>query len=235
MIQRILLLSSLCLFLAIPLFSQEMKADTGSHKNKSIHIVGIQANALFRQIFNFGNANNPVNNPYLLTYNFIHRKSKIGAEVGLGYTLNTIYENDGNTKKNNDINDLYLRVGLSRLVPLNRLFTMTLHMHLLMDLLNSKTATETNFGSQITKVNSNTSSLRYGAGPTLALRFRLSNRVFLGTEASYYFKTGNNKTTFNSVTIVNGVPMDIQETESDNDLTQFLFNVPTAIFLSVRL
>jgi hypothetical protein len=235
MIQRVLILSSLCLFFAIPLFSQEMRADTGSHRKKSMHLVGIQANALFRQIFNFGNANNPVNNPYLLTYNFINRKSKLGAELGMGYTLNNIIENDGNTKKDNDINDLYLRVGISKMVPLSRLFSATVHLHFLFDLLNSKTFTETNFGSQITRVNSNTSSLRYGAGPTLALRFKLSNRVFLGTEASYYFKTGNNKSKFSSVTLINGVPMDNQYSESDNDLTQFLFNVPTAIFLSIRM
>lgn len=217
------------------LYSQNHKSDTSRDAKKVMHIIGLQANALVRQIFNFGNANNPVNNPYLLTYSLIDRQSKWGLDAGMGYTLNNTFENDGNTKKENYINDLYFRLGASKLIPLNYRFSSTFNIHLLFELLNSTTKTESDFGSQFSRIHSNTSSLRFGAGPCLGIRYKISNRVFIGTEASYYFKMGNNKSKVTTTTIFNGQPEQVTNTESDNDLKQFIFNVPTALYLSIRL
>lgn len=235
MIKKIFATGIVCLAFAYSLFAQDNRSDTSRHAKKCMHVVGVQANALFRQIFNFGNANNPVNNPYLLTYTCISRKSKWGADAGVGYTLNQFFENDGNTKKENFINDLYLRLGIQKLLPLNRRFTSSFNVHLLFDLLNSKTRTESNFGSQVSVVNSNSSSIRYGLGPCLGLRYKISNRVFIGTECSYYFKMGNNKSKVSTYTVFNGQQEEFEETNSDKDLFQFIFNVPTAIYLSIRL
>jgi opacity protein-like surface antigen len=223
------------LFFATNLFSQERRSDSSRYSKKNIHLIGLQANALFKQIFNFGNANNPVNNPYLLTYSFINKKTKLGFDAGVGYTLNSIFENDGNTKKENNINDLYFRLGMLKLIPLNRKFSASVQIHFLLDLLNSKTTTESDFGSQISKVNSNSSSMRYGLGPCLGLRYKVSNRVFVGTEASYYFRMGKVKSKVTNTTSFGGQILQSTVVETDNDLIQFMFNVPTAIYLSINI
>jgi hypothetical protein len=235
MIRKILMTLSLCLLFSYYGHGQSEQADSIRHQKKTMHIIGVQANALLKQIFNFGNTNNPVNNPYLLTYSFIHRKSKLGVDAGVGYTLNSTFENDGNTKKENYINDLYFRLGILQILPLNRRFTATFNMHLLVELLNSKTLTESDFGSQRTVINSTTSSLRYGLGPCMGLRYKISNRVFAGTEASYYFKIGTNKSRISTTNNFNGQPQQTILTEGNNDLKQFMLNVPTAIYLAIRI
>ncbi|MCC7030076.1 MAG: hypothetical protein IT257_07205 [Chitinophagaceae bacterium] len=224
----------ICLLFSFYGYGQSERIDSSRHQKKSIHIIGVQANALVKQIFNFGNANNAVNNPYLLTYTFINRKSKLGFDAGVGYTLNNTFENDGNTKKDNYINDLYFRLGILQMLPLNRRFTATFNLHILAEFLNSKTMTESDFGSQLAVINSTTTTLKYGLGPCMGLRYKISNRVFAGTEASYYFKIGNNKSSVRTTNTFNGQSQTIL-TESNNDLKQFMLNVPTAIYLAIRI
>ena len=232
--KKLFLAGMLCLFFCAKTFAQ-MNNDSSRSTKKTMHLVGLQANGLFRQILNFGNANNPVNNPYLLTYSMISTRSKTGFDLGAGYTLNNVFENDGNTKKENYTNDLYCRLGVVKLVPLNKRFSTTLNFHVIVEALSSKTNTTADFGGQITEVNSNTTSLRYGGGPCLGLRFKVSNRVFLGTEANYYFKMGKNKSKVITTTSFPGQQQTTTTiTESNNDLKQFVLNTPTVIFLAIR-
>lgn len=227
--------SLLSILLCLVVFDiSAQKQNDSTESKKTLHFVGLQANLLVRQVFNFGNANNPINSPYLLTYSIIDRKSKWGVDVGLGYTLNSTFENDGNTKKENNINDLYFRIGAQKLIPLNKRFVALANVHILYDMLNSKTKTESDFGGQIQKITSNTSSTRFGLGPCLGLRYRVSNRVFIGTEASYYFKMGNSKSNVKSEIYFQGQIQQSTESDSNNDLKQFVFNVPTALYLTVR-
>jgi hypothetical protein len=79
------------------LFAQ--KPDSLNESKRFKHFVGLQANALFRQILNFSGANTPVNNPYLLTYSVVTPKKGWGIDAGLGYTYNKTFETDGNVKK----------------------------------------------------------------------------------------------------------------------------------------
>lgn len=230
--KKISLISILLCFAVFTSSAQKM--NDSSESKKMLHFVGVQANLLVRQVFNFGNANNPINSPYLLTYSIIDRKSKWGLDVGLGYTLNSTFENDGNTKKENKINDLYFRLGAQKLIPLNKRFVAMANFHILYDILNSKTKTESDFGGEIQKITSNTSSTRFGLGPCMGLRYRVSNRVFIGTEASYYFKMGNSKSNVKSETYSQGQIKQSTESDLNNDLTQFILNVPTAIYLTIR-
>ncbi len=232
--KKLVLAGMICLLSYANLFAQR-DTDTSRQPKKAMHLVGLQANALFRQIFNLGNANNPVNNPYLLTYSMMGTRSKFGFDFGAGYTLNNLFENDGNTKRENYINDLYCRLGVVKLVPLNKRFSTTLNFHLLVEALSSKTKTESDFGGQVSTVNSNTNTLRYGGGPCLGIRYKVSNRVFLGTEANYYFKMGKNKTKVITTTSFPGQQQTTTViTETDNNVKQFVLNTPTVIFLSIR-
>lgn len=228
-------MKKLALLLLCSALIQEVHAQSDSIRSKKVvHLVGVQANALFRQIFNFGNANNPVNNPYLLTYDVLSSKKKIGANLGLGYTRNNTFVNDGNTNSNNFINDLYLRVGVSKMIPLNKRFVATVYLHAVYNNLDSKTVSEENFNGQFTRITTTTTATSYGGGPALSLRYKVANRVWLGTEANYYFRTGNTKSSAITYTEFQGIPGTTESQKSDNDFSNFTLSTPTAIFLILR-
>jgi hypothetical protein len=157
-----------------------------------------------------------------------------GIDAGMGYTYNKTFETDGNVKKNNFINDLYFRLGPQKMLPLNRRFSAQIAFHLLYEILNSDTQTESNFGSQITRVITKSSSVRYGCGPALGLRYRVSNRVLLGTEASYYFRKGQLKSDLRTETIFQGNIIQEDISNTNNDLAQVVFNPPAVLFLVLR-
>ena len=104
------------------------------------------------------------------------------------------------------------------------------------ELFNNKTKVEQDFNSQITKVNTKSDIVRYGISPTLGLRYKINDRLFIGTEASYAFRLGTRKSTSTSETIFVNFPSppQITTTESDNDLTQLQLQLPTAIFAVLR-
>lgn len=232
MIKKKLILCVSLLFGGVMLFAQN--SDSLNESKRFKHLVGLQANALFRQILNFSGANTPVNNPYLLTYSIVTPKKGWGLDAGMGYTYNKTFETDGNVKKNNFINDLYFRLGPQKMLPLNRRFSAQIAFHLLFEILNSDTQTESNFGSQITRVITKSSSVRYGGGPALGLRYRVSNRVLLGTEASYYFRKGQLKSDLKTETIFQGNIIQEDISNTNNDLTQVVFNPPAVLFLVLR-
>lgn len=205
------------------------------HHKQWNHVVGVQANQLIRQIFNFSNNNPTINNPYLLTYTATNIKSKWGVDVGLGYTYNNIFENDGNTKKETNINDMYVRVGVQKQIPLTRKFSSQFSFHVLADILNNKTSSAQDFNFQKTTIKSNSNIARFGGGPAMSFRYKVNPRVFVGTEMNYYFKKGNTKTDITTINEFQGQGSQTTVSNSDNDVTTFLLNVPTAIFLQVRL
>ncbi len=234
MINKKFILTLTFIFITFNLFSFDNSKDTSAENKINVHFVGLQANALVRQLFNFSNSTNAVNNPYLLTYSIINKKSKWGVDAGVGYTLNSTFINDGNVKSENYINDLFFRLGVVKLIPLNTKFSSTFNMHVLIDLLKSETKSESDFGQTTSKVNSISNVIRYGAGPCLGIKYKISNRVFIGTEASYYFKMGTNNTKVTTTNIISGGQEITENTESKNDLKQFMFNVPAVLFLTLK-
>lgn len=230
------LLLSICIWaFAHPIFAQETKPSNICNHPKMVHTVGVQANQLIRQIFNFSNNNPTLNNPYLLTYSMYNMHSKWGIDVGLGYTYNNLFDNDGTTKRETYINELSARIGIQRQIPITRKFSTQLNFHVLCDMTNNKTTTYQDFNFQKTTIKSTSNVLRYGAGPAMAYRYRIHPRVFVGTEMNYYFKIGNNSTKVTTFNEFQGGGNSYTETKSNNDLTTFFLNVPTAIFLQVRL
>ena len=221
-----------CVFISIQSNAQDSSC---CHQKKWTHIMGVQANQLIRQVFNFSNNNPNINNPYLLTYTATNLPSNWGVDVGFGYTYNNIFENDGNTKKETNINDLYFRVGVQKQIPLTRKFTSQFSFHILYDLLNNKTATVQEFNFQKTSINSKSNIARYGGGPAMNLRYKLNSRVFIGTEMNYYFKHGNTKTDITTINDFQGQGSQTATSKADNNVTTVLLNVPTAIFLQIKL
>jgi len=220
-----------CLFISI----QSTAQDSACCKQKKWnHVLGVQANQLIRQVFNFSNNNPTINNPYLLTYTASNIRSNWGVDAGLGYTYNNIFDNDGNTKKETNINDLYFRIGVQKQIPLTRKFTSQFSFHILYDLLYNNTISAQEFDFQKTVITSKSNIARFGGGPAMNLRYKINARVFIGTELNYYFKHGNTKTDVTTTNNFQGQPSDITSSKTDNTATTILLNVPTAIFLQIK-
>jgi hypothetical protein len=221
-----------CILISIQSTAQDSSC---CHQKKWNHVIGVQANQLIRQVFNFSNNNPTINNPYLLTYTTTNLQLNWGLDLGFGYTYNNIFENDGNTKKETNINDLYFRVGVQKQIQLTRKFTSQFSFHILYDLLNNNTNSAQEFNFQKTSINSKSNIARYGGGPAMNLRYKLNSRVFIGTEMNYYFKRGNTKTDITITNDFQGQGSQITSSKADNNATTILLNVPTAIFLQIKL
>jgi hypothetical protein len=231
-----LFFSTLLLLGGTTLLNAKAYHDSTDHHHKhsnGIHLVGVQANSLVRQIFNFG-GNAPNNNPYVLTYGYLNNASKIGLDVGIGYTVNNFFNNDGNTKNETNINDANIRLGVQLRSPLSKRFIATGYFHFIGNLLSSKVKTESSFSGQFTRTNSSAQQIGFGLGPALGLRYRVSNRLFIGTEASYYFMFGNRTTDITTYTEFSGVNGETRISKTDNDFMNFTLNTPTALYLIMR-
>lgn len=224
-----------CIILCISAYLCNGQITDSSRTSKgTMHYIGLQSNALIRQLFNFGNASNSITNPYLLTYSAIGKKSRWGIDLGIGYSLSNSFDHDGNTKRQSDINKLNIRLGLQRLVTLNNKFSALVNIHFVGDLINNRTLSEENFNNSNTKINTKSNIMQYGLGPNLGLRYRISPRVYIGTEASYYFKLGHNKDNITITSSFQGGFQSVSVSEIDNDFKEFVLQAPAALFLVVQ-
>lgn len=228
-------LSSACI---TPLFAQEEVA-TGMHEKKLEHQVGVQANELIRQVFNFNNANTATTNPYLLIYSLNFRKSGWGVRTGVGYTKRTItVENNTGTLETN-IDEVKSRLGFEKAFRLPGRWTAGAGLDVLYNNANNKTVnTITGFDSSSVTTKSLVSS--YGGGPMAWLRYNISERVLIGTETSIYYTTGFEKKTIEiKRTGVTPGPFPttqpaISISNTDDKLSNVGINLPVAIYLIVK-
>ncbi len=205
-------------------------------KNKSAYTatVGLQANQLIRQIFNFSNNNPDVNNPYLGTVTILSKKNNWGLDAGIGYTYNSIFDNDGNTKRETFKNELSARLGIAKNIRLNNRFSAILCMHAITDVNENRTSSFEDFNSTKTTIKTTTSVIRYGLGPALSIRYHLNDKISIGTEANYYAKLGDSKIKVSTYQeSIFQPPVSIEST-SLNDIKTFVLNVPSVFFLHIR-
>lgn len=223
----------MCLSLGMKGMAQCDKKDSCC-KRKTSHWMGVQANALIRQVLNFNGSGNTITNPYLFTYSCMSNRRHFGLDVGFGYTLKDDFTSDGNTKSEKHNNDIYARIGPMKMFRINTRFSGTIALHGLFVMLNDRTMTQNDFNSQIETFRTNTTQWGVGAGPCASLRFRIAPRIFIGTEATYYFNMGNRKSSVSSLTVFQGGQMEYSETKTDNDFKEFVPTLPAAIFLNIR-
>lgn len=225
-------------FLLLGLFSnlaaQSKSCDT-CRKHKFSHWTGVQANALIRQIFNFNGSGNTVTNPYLFNYSLIQNKHQFGFDLGFGYTLQDAFTADGNTKSEKHNNDLYVRFGPMKTFRINNRFMGSVALHGVGMSLHNRTMSQNDFNSQIETFWTSTKQWGLGGGPCVTLRFRIANRVFIGTETSYYFSVGNTKSSITSEIIFPfGGQNQFSSSKTDNDFRELVPTLPAAIFLHIR-
>ena len=211
-------------------------ATAASAKEKKLDMyIGVQLNALIRQGFNFYNSTvNTNTNPYLLVYSLNSRKTGWGARLGIGYEHNSASTNDGITSTKNNIDDLRLRIGAEKLFQLARKWSAGAGLDLVYNNDDDHTISTVNggLGSFGQTIDTKTTRSAMGGGPQGWLRYSISDRVLIGTEASFYYITGKET---RSMTITSGGFPGGSQPDESNNLSQGNFNSPIAFFIYVKI
>lgn len=201
------------------------------------HRIGVQANELIRQVFNFNNSTvNTLNNPYLLTYSLTLAKPGIGLRLGIGPDYSTFNNDDGVTKVENNINKLNARAGLEKIFILSDKWSAGAGIDVIFsnDVSYSKTQVRS-FDSALTDIATKEKSIGYGAMGWL--RYHISPRIHIGTETSFYYRTGNVKQKIEITrkvnTFPNGNTTQTTTDEVDNKLKEGIFRLPMVFYLVV--
>ncbi|HYG20813.1 MAG TPA: hypothetical protein VD816_17870 [Ohtaekwangia sp.] len=210
---------------------------------KSDHYIGIQANQLIKQILNFSNSNPAIDNPYLLTYAVTSRRTGSGLSIGLGYNFNETSDGDAISRRETEINDFSLRVGYEKKSSLGKRWMVGFGADIIID--KDKNVTVNINDSEFNKSNIETISTAkgFGLGPRLSLNFKITDRIMLGTEATYYFRRVKNSFAVNSTITTmefdpntgNTFPVTrTDHTETSDKTKRLQFSVPAVLFLTVK-
>jgi hypothetical protein len=225
----------LTVFTVLPVFAQ---TETETKSGKKInHQVGVQINELFRQIFNFSNAGATNTSPYLLTYSVNHVRTGLGIRAGVGYNFQAFTTDDGITRRTTDQDDLRARLGLEKSFTLSPKWTTGIGLDAVYNINNNYTkSTIRGFDTTTTTTTSKISS--FGGGPMGWLRYNITSKILVGTEASYYYTSGNQSDNILITRrVFNGTPggqLESSATTVDEGRKEGRFSVPIAIFLIVQ-
>jgi len=224
----------LCTFQS-SVFAQD---DMAEPKTKKInHQVGVQVNELVRQVFNFNGTTSNLNNPYLIMYSANLAKSGWGLRLGFGPEFNTFKDDDGITIRENNINIINARLGIEKSFRLSDKWSTGAGLDGVYssDITFSKTSVRS-FDSTNTNISSYLTTT--GGGAMAWLRYNISPRILVGTEASFYYRVGKFKQKVDITRRVNngiGGTNKFETTYStlDNKLNEGKFNLPMVFYLIV--
>ncbi|RYD58953.1 MAG: hypothetical protein EOP56_01615 [Sphingobacteriales bacterium] len=205
------------------------------------HQVGVQMNELIRQVFNFNSAPAAINNPFLVTYSINLAKSGWGLRTGIGYNRSTTGNDDGVTKQDNDNNNIQARLGIEKAFRLASRWSTGVGIDGLYGNDNITTTTVVRASdTTTTKVKSSINTM--GAGPMGWLRFNVTDRILIGTEASFYYRFGETKQTVtitrrefnNNVPPFGGSQIITKTSKVDKEIADGSFRMPVVLYLSIR-
>jgi len=225
------------LFLSTTLANaQEQSAAT---EKKFEHRIGVQANELIRQVFNFSNsANNANTNPYVLTYSINSVRRGWGARVGIGYIYRNLSDDDGVVNNTSDLHNMNFRLGVEKAFQLNKRWSVGAGLDALYNSDYNKTKAVTRgFDTTITLTKTNVSSI--GGGAMGWIRFAVTRNIEVGTETSFYYTQGDKKQDISITTREfsgTGFPgnwtTSVSKTDDKQSVAQF--RMPVAIYLLVK-
>lgn len=179
-----LTLTALILLVGITGFGQ---TDVVVTPDKITHYTGLQVNQLLKQIVNFGNSP-AVNNPYLLKYSLRFNETQTQINVGFGYNYSQQKEKNG---LKSDLSNLDFRLGYGKAYSIGKKFEFGIGIDGVLKAQNIQTVNVQSFnfgsGSDSTITTSKSVAMGYGLGPQVTLTYAITDRILIGTEASYYF------------------------------------------------
>ncbi len=184
--------------------------------------IGVQANQLIKQLFNLNNSTSTVNNPYLLVYALNSINTGWGLNIGFGYTYNQFKDGDAFNRRETNINNYFFRVGFEKKTNLGRNWILSGGL----DITNDNQKNDTKNISTGSTFESETKSKGWGFGPRATLNYKITSRILLATESTYYLRAGKNSTK----TTTSFSPPE----ETSDKSKQFLFTVPAVLILIVK-
>jgi len=217
------------------------------HRKETQHTVGIQVNELFRQIFNFNDNANfsqpfPNQNPYLFTYNVNSVRTGWGVRAGIGYFYEQNPTSTIQTTSLDKTTQVRARLGMEKAFRIGGRWSCGLGADAVWNYdrfsreytsiggVNPPTTPDTFSFSTSSR------SIAIGGGPTTWLRFHLTPRVTLGTEANFYYSAGEVETsqTEKSVRVTNPAASFERSSYSSEPQREARLILPVAIFMAVR-
>jgi hypothetical protein len=202
------------------------------------HHVGVQTNLLLEQLINFGNSPQ-INNPFLLKYGLRNNEKQTELMIGFGFDYD--FEEEENGLKSR-LTDLDLRIGYAKKMMLNKRFELGYGLDAVFSGLNARTVNIQAFGGGGGFVDSTITTTRsyeieYGLGPQFTLDFYITPTIKIGTEATFYFLSGQNSfdlTVENWQTDFGGnLSYSRSDDEDQSSTAAFNFQVPVALYLTV--
>lgn len=215
----------------------DMTSTTERSGFKLNHTVGVQMNELVRQVFNFNDVSAQNQNPFLFIYSVNHNPTGWGLRLGVGPYFKTFQDDDGIVETESDISRFDARIGVEKAFQLSPKWSagagadFVYHRNQTI----TKTFTKT-FDSTETDLKTNINTTGYGVMGWL--RYHISPNVLIGTETSFYYRSGDHKQTLAITTKQTGFPgptiRKTQISQIDNTVKEGIFYVPTALYIMVR-
>jgi len=218
-------------------FAQSTDAAQVSKNPGYDQYIGVQLNGLIRQVFNFDNSTaSTVVSPYLLTYNINSKRTGWGLRAGIGYNYSSTSSNDGITATTTKLNDLQLRIGVEKAFKLSDKWSAGAGIDLIYNTNNDNTSSTVSSSDTVTTT-TRTVMASYGGGPMGWLRYNISEKILIGTEASFYYTTGKQKNTIDVTAPVPGsfpTYTTTTETTTQPTISNGTFNLPVVFYLTVK-
>jgi hypothetical protein len=229
-------------FFLVASFSLNTYAQVKGSKGHT-HYVGLQANQLLKQLFNFSSSSTSINNPYLLNYAVNSDSTGMGFNFGFGYSFDEFETGDAIFERTTAFNDFSIRIGIEKKHRLGKRWLASIGGDVVVDRQSNKTTTknDTDFNKSTIVTDNKISGL--GLGPRLGLIFGITDRILLGTECTYYFKSitsnekGSSKITTREFDPFTGSEREVTRTESTDDENTFKklqLNPPAVLFLIMK-
>ncbi len=209
----------LLLFLNVAILFAQNETEQPVYKNE----IGLNLTAFANQFFSFNdNIANP--GPYLFTYKFI--KGRQAFRMGLGFQFRDEKSESDNVNvadlETNGI-DFSLRLGLEKQTNVGQRWLFTAGGDFVVRYFDVKSNSPSNFGS----IQLDENEWSVGIGPVLGIHFRMTPRISVGTEGTFYLQyfSGKSKTDFGGYG------------GNEDSTSGFNFNMrtPLALYFGIRL
>jgi hypothetical protein len=183
--------------------------------------VGLQANQLLRALFSFGTPPAVVN-PYMFTLATNNRETGVGFNMALGYSLFQTRTGDNFNLIDVTTGDFSLRMGVEKKMFISNRWIWSVAGDVVYHRLKE---TSEGVSPNTTPVTSTSTTTEGGFGPRCTLNFAITDRILLGTEASFYFMFGKETQVLGN-TMLPPLP--------SRSFHNFVPSVPAALFLMIR-
>jgi hypothetical protein len=220
-----------------PLIAQSSASRNDSTHHKFVHQLGFQANALIRELIPINTAEpTSLANPFALIYSLNSRKTGWGGRLGIGYNQENRNTDDGVSAIKATTTVYATRLGIEKRFRLSGKWTTGIGIDGVYK--NDQNTTNTIVQSfDSTKTNIVSKSSRYGGGVMGWLRYAVAKNVLIGTETSFYYLSGKDKST---VTISRkdfsqpDFPTITNTSRTEDQNSEGKFSLPVAVYLIIR-